>query len=312
MDNLLTDESFIGWCRGNADITQKQYWENFEKENPLMVQHARKLVLGLHAWGAAQEMREEEEKIYRVIHPVNRKKKIYILLRAASVAAIIFAILMGGYFIKQQNKPTVFVEVTTTTGEVRKVTLPDGSLLWLNANTTVKYADRKVLLEEGEVFCKVIHDAETPFSVTTANGLTINDIGTAFSVKSYKALKEVQVDVSEGEVAINQLHLKKGQGMKMNAAGKTHVYQIDPDEMGWTDGRISLNNADLHTFLFTLQNIYGVKIKVKDQGMMNCHITASFNATDKIADILENLHLIYGISYKINQGEIVLDGKGCN
>jgi ferric-dicitrate binding protein FerR (iron transport regulator) len=240
-----------------------------------------------------------------------QKTKIYPLLRAAGVAVVLFAILWCGYLIKQQNEHTTFVSARTGVGEVRKLSFPDGSSVWMNANSSLRYAKyfpqfRKILLDEGEIFCEVRHDKSSPFSVTTSTGLTINDIGTSFLVKSYGALNEEQVSVLEGEVEVKNLHLRKGRGIRFQQSG-TENYIVNPAETDWRTGRVVLYNVDLRSFLLTLENTYGVTIRVKDATLMNCHITTSFNTSEKIRNILDNLQRIYCISYIINKHEIVLD-----
>ena len=322
IDNLLLDETFVRYCLGTATVTEYQYWWAFIKEHPewqSQIHQAEKIILGMHNWGIQEELNEEEEKLRKLIHTARRKGLTLSLFRKVSIAAVLFALVWGIYLIKQQNEQRTFVTMRTGVGEIRKLSFPDGSFVWLNANTSVKYPKyfqhfRKIVLEEGEIFCQARHNESYPFSVTTATGMTINDIGTSFSVKSYAALHEEQVSVLEGEVEVKAMHLTKGRGVKFEdtAPARAILYQVDPAEVNWMEGRIVLNDVSLRNFLLTLENTYGVNIRVKHAAMMNCRITTSFNTSEKIGDILDNLKLIYGISSVIHQNEIMLDGNGCN
>jgi transmembrane sensor len=309
IDNLLLDATFVRYCLGTADAEERQYWMIFIEQHPeflQQIQEAKKIILAKHGWGEQDEGKEEEDTLR-----AEKRTEILSFFRKVSVAALLLGGLWCGYLIKQHNEHTTFTTVRTGVGEIRKLSFSDGSTVWLNSNSSIRYAKyfqyfRKVILEEGEIFCEVRHNAFYPFSVTTATGMTVDDIGTTFSVRSYGALQEERVSVLEGEVAIKELHLKQGRGVRF-INSKPENYVVDPAEMEWRKGQIVLNNVDLRSFLLTLENAYGVKIQVKDTALINCRITTRFNTADKIGNILDHLKQIYGISNVINQEQIVLE-----
>jgi ferric-dicitrate binding protein FerR (iron transport regulator) len=320
IDNLLPDETFVRYCLGTADAAERQYWLAFIKKHPdslQQIEQAKKLILAKHGWGAQDELKEEEEQLLKQIHAGEKKALMQSLFRKISVAVILPGILWCGYLIKRHNELTTFISVRTGVGEIRKISFSDGSSVWLNSKSSIKYAKyfqhfRKVILEEGEIFCEVRHNESSPFSVTTATGMTVNDIGTSFSIRSYGVLQEEQVNVLEGEVAVNELHLKQGRGIRFFSSepGRMAMHKVDRAEMEWRKGSVVLNNVDLRTVLLTLENAYGMRILVKNNGLMNCPVTISFNTADKIENILNELQQIYGISNVINQDKIMLDDSG--
>lgn len=328
VEELLLNESFVRYCLGIATPQEHEYWTAFQRQHvslqPVMAQ-ARDMVLGMHLWGQQQEIATETQKLQQLIHtaPVKelpaKRRNIY---RYMAAAAVVTGLLAGTWLWLRPEQMPVYVTLQTGIGQVKQVTLPDGSQVWLNANTTLQYADdftrqRQLLLKAGEVFCRVQHSATSPFSVTTASGLQVQDIGTAFSVKSYPGLPVEQVGVTEGVVAVahhaqQQQQLHKGDGLQVNRqSGHATAYTVQEEEIGWTTGHLVLNNADFKTFLLTLENQYGVNIQVKDAAVYNCSITASFTAGERVEAILDNLKLVYGISYRIHQNQIELHGKGC-
>jgi len=166
-------------------------------------------------------------------------------------------------------------------------------------------------LKEGEIFCEVQHDVNNPFTVTTATGLKIADIGTSFQVRSYQALNEENVSVSSGVVMVKNQLLHQGEGISVNKATK-QATRTNAAAVTWMQQKFILNNVPLSQLLQSLQEQYHIRFSTKNEDILECRVTVSFTTGDQLPDILDNLHLIYGITYKIHQDEIILDGKGCN
>ena len=97
--------------------------------------------------------------------------------------------------------------LSTAKGEMYQIVLPDKSVVWLNAASSLKYPasfanlkERKVVLD-GEAYFQVKHDAKQPFRVQTTNQL-IEDIGTVFNVNSYTDEPGTKTTLVEGSVKI--------------------------------------------------------------------------------------------------------------
>lgn len=328
VEEFLLNESFVRYCLGTAVEAEHSYWTVFQQQHPSQqpaMAQARDMIMAMYQWGLQHEIAEEQIKLQQQIQATQvvalpkQRRRIWGYAAAAAIAA---ALLAGAWLFSTSEKLPAYITIQTGVAQVKHITLPDSSQVWLNANTTLQYAgnfttQRKLVLKEGEVFCRVTHNAAAPFIITTASGLQVKDLGTAFSVKSYQALPREQVGVTEGMVAVGhaqqQRQLHQGDGLAINKQnGTVTAYQVQEEEMDWITGRMVLNDADFPTFLLALENQYGVKVQVKDNTLMQCRITASFAAGESVQAILDNLQLVYGISYTIRQNEIVLHGKGCN
>jgi ferric-dicitrate binding protein FerR (iron transport regulator) len=98
--------------------------------------------------------------------------------------------------------------LTTARGETYQVELPDGSKVWLNAYSSIKYpasfarlAERKIELT-GEAYFEVVHNTKQPFRVAT-NGQVVEDIGTHFNINSYTDENATRTTLVEGSISIS-------------------------------------------------------------------------------------------------------------
>lgn len=284
VEALLLDQNFISYCLGTADPATVQYWDDFRTANPgsePVLREAAALINGMYQWGAEQELRQFTR---------TRKAPLY---RWMAAAAAVTVLAVAGY---TWLRPPPVIHTATHAGETKTIVLPDNTLLTLGSGTRIQYikGSRKVLLEEGALYCEVKHDPEHPFTIETATGHTVKDIGTAFHVSSYPAKGTTSVRVNEGTVLVGATQLNAGEALTLG------------------HNNVSLENVTLNQLLQTLQNNYKVQFVVRRKEIMLCKITTTFSKTDRINVILDNLQLIYGIHYSIRQNEIILDGKGCN
>lgn len=306
IETLLLDESFIQYCLGRADEATTRHWTTVSQLQPDTIAQARDIVLGIYNWGATDELNLATDSLRRQIQ---KPARIYRLLKRVSVAAAVF--IAAGVVYKLVTNESMITLSTAAT--VKKVVLSDSSVIWMNAKTTIQYAGRKVILKEGEIFCEVQHDVNDPFTVTTATGLEIADIGTSFQVRSYKEMHDEKISVTSGVVMVKDQLLHEGEGMTVNRTTKEATrIPAATEDISWIQQKFVLQNVPLSELLKALQDQYHVRVTVRNNSILSCHVTTSFTNTDRIQDILDNLTLIYGITYNIQQDEIILDGKGCN
>jgi transmembrane sensor len=133
-----------------------------------------------------------------------------LFLRVAALIIIAFGSGMGlMYLVSRFSEPvvsTVFTEHIVPYGSKSHVILPDGSVIWLNAGTSLKYtqdfnlSNREVFLD-GEAYFDVRKNTKLPFCVKTY-GVNIKVTGTAFNVKAYRDEKVIETTVERGKVEI--------------------------------------------------------------------------------------------------------------
>lgn len=198
-----------------------------------------------------------------------------IWIRNAAAAVLIFVV--ASLFVFQSLIPSE-IKIQTGYGEQQSIVLPDGSIVKLNANSSLTYKkpwvnqeSRKVLLQ-GEAFFEVEKKIETgqKFCVITKD-LTVEVLGTVFNVNSHQV--ETKVFLEEGEINLILNGLEK---QMLMGPGELIAYSETKRKMpekrqalpalytSWKDGLILFNNAPLKEILEKLEEIYGLTLHLKD------------------------------------------------
>lgn len=170
---------------------------------------------------------------------VLRPKRFY-LQQLGKIAAIFILAFFSGiltlYFINnrpaKQNQEIAYTEHKVSYGSKSQLILPDGSKVWLNAGSKLRYslqfnqAIREVYLE-GEAFFDVSKNKNKPFLVKTTD-VTIKVLGTAFNVKAYPDEKTIETSVQRGlvQVVSNMPSISGGQKVFLHANQKATFDKI--------------------------------------------------------------------------------------
>jgi ferric-dicitrate binding protein FerR (iron transport regulator) len=161
--------------------------------------------------------------------------------------------------------------VATPRGGMYKVVLPDGTAVWLNAASSIRFPTtftgpvREVDMS-GEAYFQVKHSITTPFRVR-ARGRVIEDIGTQFDVEAYGDEPVMRTTLEEGAVRVGNTVLHKAgdqAAMDMNTGNTTLERQVDLERvLGWKNGMFIFDRADLATVLSVLSRWYDVDVVYK-------------------------------------------------
>ena len=169
----------------------------------------------------------------------------------------------------QAASEAVYNTITTPRGGQYQVLLADGTKVWLNAASSLRYpttfsgTERRVELS-GEAYFEVQHNAAQPFRVQAGEQL-IEDIGTAFNINAYTDEKVAKTTLLEGSVKVtgkNTLIIQPGQQAQWQADGELHLAAgVDTEEvMAWKNGQFSFANADFASLMREVSRWYDVTI----------------------------------------------------
>nr|WP_295922275.1 FecR domain-containing protein [uncultured Dyadobacter sp.] len=254
-------------------------------------------------------------------------------LRHPVVAAASVILLLGITFLIYRNNHPRYARtasagsyrtVATKNGELRKLALPDGSEVWLNAASTFRYSgafgdvSREVYLDEGQAYFDVKHDPEKPFIVYAGKTKT-TVLGTAFTVKAYRSLPETQVTVARGKVGVmasghsrkDAVFLVKDQQVTFDNA-KSSFTTIDvnaTDFTGWMEGKLKFNNESFRAIALTLEKRFDTAIRFRDTEIGELRFSAGFGVGERLDDILEVLCLAENLTYTKSGNTVTLAFK---
>jgi ferric-dicitrate binding protein FerR (iron transport regulator) len=200
----------------------------------------------------------------------NQKKKISrtVVLKWVAVAAVLIFATFGIWYMLQPK----MITITTRYGELRNDTLPDGTLVTLNARSSITYPKKftgKIRNVEltGEAWFEVRHDKQHPFKVN-AQGTTTTVTGTKFDIKAYAEDSAVIVSLKEGGVQVtngDQL-ASLTPGQQAIVSGR-HISKVDSVSfellLDWRAKQIILEGRTLPSVLRQINRSYGVTIEVK-------------------------------------------------
>lgn len=160
-----------------------------------------------------------------------------------------------------KNDEVYYATLETPYGRDQKLILSDGTRVWLNAGSSIRFpsvfkGDERTVELSGEAYFEVVHDAQQPFVVMAGND-EIRDLGTHFNVNAYCDEALVKTTLLEGAVQIGSYTLKPGQ---QYAGGQ--IRNVDTDgAVAWVSGFFHFDDAGIKTVMRQLGRWYNVQIK---------------------------------------------------
>lgn len=209
--------------------------------------------------------------------------------------------------------------VEAAKGQRAGVTLPDGTKVWLNSHTEIKYSSdygnkERVVLLSGEAYFDVAKDKAHRF-VVKAGGLEVEALGTAFNVQAYEEDEEVTATLFSGSLRAtagnNFVVLSPDQQVQY----RSHSKQLEVKRQGnfayarmWRDNELAFNGETLDEVAQILNRMYNVRIifeseKIKQYGF--CGVIKN-NSLDNVIEIIS---LTAPITYKSQGDSIILSEK---
>jgi transmembrane sensor len=237
----------------------------------------------------------------------------------AKVAASLLILFTAGYFIHTyKNQPeniTVQAEMQLITkenpaGQKSKLFLPDGTNVWLNAESSVQYLENftdssRVVQLTGEAFFEVAKDSIRPF-VVQAENIFIHALGTSFNVDAFTDNERVDINLISGKVEINSDQLNENiilnPGEALNFNIKTHVARKfrfkTLEAVAWKDGVLVFEDASFDDVIPILKRWYGIEIQVIGKPGTDWHFRGRFN-NESLVNVLQVMQYNRDFNYEL-------------
>ncbi len=238
----------------------------------------------------------------RMARRTQRARVINILKYAAIAVALVISTVWATLFQHDRGTDSTLNTLYVPAGQRAQITLQDGTEVWLNAQSTLRYPShfskkRRTVEITGEAFFDVAKDKKRPFTVSTQH-IDMEVLGTQFNVYSYSGADYIQTDLIEGSLKItgkgenNAILLKPNEKMVYKNNLMTISPISDPEHILWKDGIYSFQNARLIDIIEKLQLYYDVKIIIEDPDIFNTRYTGKFRQRDGIDEILRIIQKI--------------------
>jgi len=314
MDNLELKEIISRYFRGQLVDSEYELLSDSlqDKKNHEYFEKAKR------EWEKQPEIDELGHKnLNRLNYHINKQKSVTpnipisrrLWVQVSSVAAIlIIGLLLGSaitYLTSRSKTLSEQLVFETPRGEKSLVKLPDGSEVWLNANSRLVYnsfsANRRQVELKGEAFFNVSRNEKTPFIVKT-DECEIEVLGTTFNVMAYNEFGRKEITLLSGKVNVHfdgaDQVIKPGQALIL----KDHlvrIVEVNPAQAsGWVENKFNFKNIPLSELMKRLENWYDVDITLENNTGMEINYTGTFKNEETIWQVLDAIRVYTPIVYE--------------
>lgn len=216
-----------------------------------------------------------EQKVLRGTGIISRRhslfRKLIVFWSRIAAVAILPLIAVMGYLLYRSLENTTLDDVTLTTafGNLSRTNLPDGSTVWLNANSSLTYnpdmsGDTRNVVLQGEAYFEVKADARHPFNVHTPY-MTVTATGTEFNINAYDSIASVTLVNGHVNVGVKNQDVSLSPGEHLAVTdGRAVVCNVADTEKYccWRNGTLIFEDESLLNICNRLQQMYDVKFDV--------------------------------------------------
>lgn len=210
-----------------------------------------------------------------------------------------------------------FNSIYVPKGGQYKVTLADGTKVWINSASTFKFPvtsngkDRSVSLT-GEGYFEVAHNKHQPFKVSTADQL-VRVLGTHFNIKGYHEDGGISTTLLEGSVQVSSSFSHESKrlmpGQQANISGGSpgiSVKKVNVDQAtAWKNGYFIFDNQDIRSIMNSISRWYNVDVTFQN-GVSQDRFGGTFSRHSNLSEILDNLQELGDVEFQISQQKVVV------
>lgn len=331
----ILDRYLEGTCSEEEKARVEEWYERLGKDKPLMVANEQQIESRL--------MTQLQERMGKPnVFGETESSNTRLWSKMAVAAMITFAIAASVYALfwsdtklgRNANQALAsehgLTEIKNTNTSNKDVTLPDGSVITLHKNSSIKFnpefnaTEREVYLE-GEAFFNIHRDTKRPFFVYAQDVVT-KVLGTSFTVTAFERHDSVTVKVKTGKVLVytleNQLASGKTENMLIpnqqitysrNNKSVSKSIVAAPESVVPLNAvkRIRFEGAPVSEILRALEEIYSVKIEFNETTFASCKLTTTVSD----GGFYERLDIIcraINATYKVEEDKIRIVGSGCD
>lgn len=329
---FVMDELILKYLQGNCSEAEKESlfdWVEQHDENRKHFRAMRQL-WDLNNLVDASQPQEQVEEAYAKVRTrisgaeVNRPNPfIRVLLRYAAVAVVCFGLSWYFWQSRPKSPSVVWQDIEVPVGQRVKLTLADGSLVWLNSKSKFSFpagfnGDNRMVKLNGEAYFEVAHNPKQPFNVETAHA-TVTVKGTKFNLYAYENEENVETTLLEGKITFSENEdekrsrdLEPHQQLVYNSlTGDVKVSDSvnDQDVISWVSGVYFFNDVTIRDIIARLTHYYDVDVEVKDSSILDYTCIGKFRLDESLEDVLQVISVTKPFRYKIDGKKVIISSK---
>ena len=216
---------------------------------------------------------------------------------------------------EEETTEVVYNKLEVPRGGECMIKLDDGTKVWVNAETKLKYpvvfvGDRREVVLEGEAFFDVAKN-EKPFIVKTSFG-DVRVLGTAFGISAYASEPESYTTLVRGKVSVEREGMKPvvilpGEQVVTFKDGKMIKQEVDVEEfVGWKDGIYVFKEKSLGEIMKTLERWYNVSVDFQDKSLVDLPFTGNLKRYDDINVFFDALTRTGDMKSRVEGNQVIL------
>ena len=245
------------------------------------------------------------------------------------IAAILLIPILGlgtYYWVNHSNSETPeYTETIAPRGQKSQIVLSDGTRVWLNSDTKIKYPGRfskeqRDVYLEGEAFFTVTKNEHQPFYVHTS-GPVVKVTGTKFNVKAYTDEDQVETSLFEGRVDLIVKSEVSGQSVeKVLLPGESIVYGIHTGQLssvrfpkdeinGWKKNQLIFKDDTFFNLVKKIERWYNVEVIYDEKKFDDRRLTVELYEGERLEKLMDIISLALSVNYQYGKGKIILTPK---
>ncbi|WP_165021241.1 FecR family protein [Dysgonomonas sp. ZJ279] len=245
----------------------------------------------------------------------NKNQRILQTFQRIAAVLLLPMICLSSYLYFSHSKVAPYIEMVemkTNAGMVSSFSLPDGSKVWLNSNSSLRYpstfdARSREVEIDGQAYFEVVKNSKQPFIVKALdNNLKVEVLGTTFDVQAYKKDGIVETTLVTGSVQLDiagrrtkTVILPSEKAVYSLHTNQLHITTVDTDrEIDWMYNRLVFKETPMAEVLAHLARFYNIEFEVKNRIINTYTFTGTFE--DKpLYQVLDYMKISSNINYKI-------------
>lgn len=295
------DELLMKYIKGETTPEEREKVVRWLDEDPEHIHqyHSLRKLYDISLWSPIEES-QQEKKQTRTLKPV--------WIEFLKVAAVILITFLGTKaFFDWKEDPVKMQTVIVPAGQRAELLLADGTKVWLNSRSKLKFPDRfqkdaRNVELDGEGYFEVTHKEEAPFTVHTSR-YDVKVLGTEFNVKAYNSKNQFETSLLKGCVEVSDanksqiVRLRPDEQVISDGSQLIRSVILDKNYFRWKEGLLCLDDESIGGLIDKLELYYDVKIIVQQASLMKYHYSGKFRISDGVEHVLKVLQLKHKFTY---------------
>ena len=221
--------------------------------------------------------------------------------------------------ILYEDDAAFYNTITTPRGGQYKVTLSDGTKVWLNAASSIRFpvyftGNERLVEVTGETYFEVAKNATKPFKVKTVNQ-EVEVLGTHFNINAYDDEASIKTTLLEGKVKVTvpgksatqpARFLQAGQQSGISKSGQINIINhADTEEaVAWIKGRFQFENTNLRSMLRQFARWYDVEVEYR--GPVDLYFTGQLTRNEEVRKVFKQLELTGEVHFRMEGRKVIV------